>query len=233
MPGKLVFSFNSKQIGEFPLDKEVMTIGRKEDNDIRIENLAVSGHHAKLLTIFDDSFLEDLDSTNGTQVNGHNIKKHPLKNGDVIVIGKHELRYENANSVADDDTEKTVLIRPKAQQQPSYPNPAASNDVEYEPVQAAATKPPLEHAKLQILNGTGAGKELPLTKPSVKLGKSGSEVVQINRRPDGHFIVCLDQPNGAAPPKVNGEDIGARSVKLENHDIIEINRLKIEYFLAG
>ena len=66
MPGKLVFSFNSKQIDEFPLDKEVMTIVRKDDNDIRIENLVASGHHAKLLTIFDDSFLEDLDRTNDT-----------------------------------------------------------------------------------------------------------------------------------------------------------------------
>ena len=66
MPGKLVFSFNSKQIDEFPLDKEVMPIGRKDDNDIRIENLAVSAHHAKLLTIFDDSSLEDLDRTNDT-----------------------------------------------------------------------------------------------------------------------------------------------------------------------
>jgi pSer/pThr/pTyr-binding forkhead associated (FHA) protein len=77
-----------------------MTIGRKDDNDIRIDNLAVSGHHAKLLTIFDDSFLEDLDSTNGTYVNGRPITKHPLKNGDVIVIGKHELRYINESSAA-------------------------------------------------------------------------------------------------------------------------------------
>ncbi len=66
MPGKLVFSFNSKQIDEFPLDKEVMTIVRKDDNDIRIENLVASGHHAKLLTIFNDSFLEELDRTNKT-----------------------------------------------------------------------------------------------------------------------------------------------------------------------
>lgn len=81
MPGKLEFSFNSSSLGEFVLDKEVMTIGRKEDNDIRIENLAVSGHHAKLLTIFEDSFLEDLNSTNGTYVNGKPIDKHPLRNG--------------------------------------------------------------------------------------------------------------------------------------------------------
>ncbi len=77
MPGKLEFSFNSSKLGEFVLDKEVMTIGRKEDNDIRIENLAVSGHHAKLLTIFEDSFLEDLNSTNGTFVNGKPDRKAP------------------------------------------------------------------------------------------------------------------------------------------------------------
>ncbi|MBT6993303.1 MAG: FHA domain-containing protein, partial [Gammaproteobacteria bacterium] len=111
MPGKLEFSFNSSKLGEFPLDQEVMTIGRKEDNDIRIENLAVSGHHAKLLTIFDDSFLEDLDSTNGTFVNGKAIEKHPLKHGDVITIGKHELRYFNEASSLGMDEDKTVLIR--------------------------------------------------------------------------------------------------------------------------
>ncbi len=229
MPGKLEFSFNSQKIGEFILDKEVMTIGRKDDNDICIENLAVSGHHAKLLTIFDDSFLEDLESTNGTYVNGQPVKKHPLKNGDVITIGKHELRYLNDNLSAADDGEKTVLIRPKVQQ-PTYPSSVAPNEIEYEP---GLAKQKLEEAKLQILNGTGAGKELPLMKSSIKLGKSGAEVVQINRRPDGHFIVCLDTPAGAAPPKVNGEEIGDGARKLENHDVIEINRLKIEYYLAS
>ncbi len=229
MPGKLEFIFNANKIGEFNLDKEVMTIGRKEDNDICIENLAVSGHHAKLLTIFDDSFLEDLDSTNGTYVNGQPIKKHPLKNGDVITIGKHELRYLNDSMGMEDDNEKTVLIRPKTQQ-PTYPNSVAPNEIEYEPDNK---KDELESAKLQILNGSGAGKELPLNKSSVKLGKAGAEVVQINRRPDGHFIVCLDKPAGSAPPRVNGEDIGAGARKLQNHDVIEINRLKIEYYLAS
>lgn len=229
MTGKLEFSFNSNKIGEFALDKEVMTIGRKEDNDIRIENLAVSGHHAKLLTIFDDSFLEDLDSTNGTYVNGQAIKKHPLRSGDVITIGKHELRYMNDSATAaEEDGEKTVLIKPKTtSQSPSYPNPATNNGIDYEPVTD------LEKAKLQILNGSGAGKELPLVKASVKLGRAGSEVVQINKRPDGHFIVCLNNTAGIAPPRVNGEDIGAGARKLENHDVIEINRLKIEYYLAS
>lgn len=227
MPGKLELTFNANKLGEFNLDKEVLTIGRKEDNDICIENLAVSGHHAKLLTIFDDSFLEDLESTNGTFVNGKAVQKHPLKNGDVISIGKHELRFVNESNSLNGDDDKTVLIRPKADT-PSYNTSAQIETVEFE-----SNEPSIDLAKLQILNGSGAGKELPLVKPSVKLGKSGSEVVQINKRPDGHFIVCLDQSNNGATPKVNGEDIGARSVKLENHDVIEINRLKIEYFLAG
>ena len=236
MPGKLEFSFNSSKLGEFILDKEVMTIGRKEDNDIRIENLAVSGHHAKLLTIFEDSFLEDLNSTNGTYVNGQPIAKHPLRNGDVITIGKHELRYINEAAGVGDDGEKTVLIRkpemktPPPSQAP-HQSANADNSIDFE--SATSNGAALDKAKLQILNGTGAGRELALVKTSIKLGKSGAEVVQINKRPDGHFIVCLHTAQSGTQPRVNGEAIGSRAIKLENHDVIEINRLKIEYFLAS
>ncbi len=219
MAGKLEFSFNSSKLGEFPLNKEIMTIGRKEDNDIRIENLAVSGHHAKLLTIFEDSFLEDLSSTNGTFVNGKSIDKHPLRNGDIIVIGKHELRYVNDSASMGEDGEKTVLIRRK-------PEP------EVEHHSYSMNPPNIEKAKLQILNGKSAGKELPLVKESVKLGKTGGEIVQINKRPDGHFIVYLDQSANKSAPLINGESIGSRAIKLHNHDVIEINRLKIEYYLS-
>jgi pSer/pThr/pTyr-binding forkhead associated (FHA) protein len=219
MAGKLEFSFNSSKLGEFPLNKEIMTIGRKENNDIRIENLAVSGHHAKLLTIFEDSFLEDLNSTNGTFVNGKSINKHPLRNGDIIVIGKHELRYVNDAASMGEDSEKTVLIRRK-------PEPETAQK------SFSPSPPNIEKAKLQILNGKSAGKELPLIKESVKLGKTGGEIVQINKRPDGHFIVYLDQSANKSSPLINGESIGSRAIKLHNHDVIEINRLKIEYYLS-
>ncbi|MBT8148182.1 MAG: FHA domain-containing protein [Gammaproteobacteria bacterium] len=225
MSGKLEFSFNTNKIGEYSLDKEVMTIGRKDDNDIRIDNLAVSGHHAKLLTIFGDSFLEDLNSTNGTFVNGRSVAKHALKNGDVITIGKHELRYINYNNkpaaAPAGDIEKTVFIGAKT------PKSAPANN----------SKPNLDErlksAKLQLLNGKSSGKELFLEKESVRLGKPGMQVVSINRRPDGHFIVALEQTEECRPLKVNGVEIGSRSVKLQNHDIIEINQLKIEYYLGS
>lgn len=229
MPGKLEYSFNNSKLGEFPLVKEVMTIGRADDNDIRIDNLAVSAHHAKLLYLFDDSFLEDLNSTNGTYVNGKAIDKYPLKHGDIIIIGKHELRYINESKAYPGESEKTILIRPKAEP-PGYPGTVAVID---DDTLVRSELQDLKKARLQILNGRSAGRELALVKESVKLGKSGSEIVQINRRPDGHFIVCIDSQDNQQPLRVNGKDIGAGAIKLNNHDIIEINRLKIEYYLAS
>ena len=98
---KVVLSFNGNTVKEYELDKEVLTIGRKSDNDIHIENLAVSGNHAKILTILNDSFIEDLDSTNGTFIGDNKITRHTLQNGETIVIGKHELKYINESAAAD------------------------------------------------------------------------------------------------------------------------------------
>ena len=110
---KLILSLNEIIQGEYALNKERILIGRKPDSDIRIDNLAVSSKHALIVTILDDSFLEDLGSTNGTYVNGKLIKKHALKNGDVIGLGKHELKYVNEHATADDEEfEKTMIICP-------------------------------------------------------------------------------------------------------------------------
>jgi len=92
MAAKLILSLDGVVIKEYPLNKERMTIGRKAHNDIAIDNLAVSGEHAAIVTILHDSFLEDLDSTNGLEVNGKPTKKHFLQNNDVIEIGKYKLK---------------------------------------------------------------------------------------------------------------------------------------------
>ena len=94
---KLILTFNGDKIREYPLNKECLTIGRRTDNDVRIDNLAVSGHHAQIVTILNDSFLEDLNSTNGTYVNSRPVKKHALKDGDSIAIGKY-MRCSNISS---------------------------------------------------------------------------------------------------------------------------------------
>jgi len=112
---KLILSLDGSVIREIPLNKDRVTIGRKPQNDIPIENLAVSGEHACIVTILDDSFLEDLGSTNGTLVNGNPIKKHILQNNDVIEIGKYKIKYVveagTAAAAPADDFERTMVMR--------------------------------------------------------------------------------------------------------------------------
>src|SRR5215212_6601145 len=114
---KLILSMDGLVLKEIPLAKERTTIGRKPHNDIQIDNLAVSGEHAVIVTILNDSFLEDLGSTNGTVVNGNAIKKHFLQNNDVIELGKYKLKFvgEAAPAAAGAekaDFEKTMVLRP-------------------------------------------------------------------------------------------------------------------------
>lgn len=115
---KLILSMDGLVLKEIPLTKERTTIGRKPHNDIQIDNLAVSGEHAVIVTILNDSFLEDLGSTNGTLVNGKTVKKHFLQNNDVVELGKYKLKYIAEPSAAQPaekaDFEKTMVLRPSA-----------------------------------------------------------------------------------------------------------------------
>jgi len=114
---KLILSMDGLVLKEIPLSKERTTIGRKPSNDIQIDNLAVSGEHAVIVTIMNDSFLEDLGSTNGTIVNGNPVKKHFLQNNDVIELGKYKLKFlaePGAQPAAAADFEKTMVLRPSA-----------------------------------------------------------------------------------------------------------------------
>ena len=115
---KLILSMDGLVLKEIPLSKERTTIGRKAHNDIQIDNLAVSGEHAVIVTILNDSFMEDLGSTNGTLVNGNPVKKHFLQNNDIIELGKYKLKFiQEAGAqlaAAAADFEKTMVLRPSA-----------------------------------------------------------------------------------------------------------------------
>lgn len=235
MPAKLILSLNNSVLGEYPLDKERIVLGRKAENDIQVDNLAVSGQHAAIITILSDSFLEDLESTNGTYVNGKLVKKHALKNGDVITIGKHELKYVNDEATDEDDFEKTMIIRPgmaghaaaaaKAEEQ--APVPAGGDGA------AAAAAPggdaKLPAGKIQVLNGPGAGKELELKKALITLGRPGVQVAVITRRPQGYFITHVEGKH----PVVNGDSIGSQARGLKDHDVIELAGVKMEFFVQN
>lgn len=240
--GKLTLSLDGNVIQEIELQKERYTLGRLPDNDIRVDNLAVSGHHALIINILKDSFLEDLNSTNGTYVNGKLVKKHALKDGDVIAIGKHQLKYSQggAQSAASDDDdsgdefEKTMIIRPGSKTQSGAPSMDSVNKAMAaagaSPIADQQAKPgALPSGKLQVLSGAFAGRELELNKALTTLGRPGVQVAAITRRADGFFIVPVESTDGKAPT-VNSAPIGQAATKLKNNDVIEIAGVKMGFF---
>lgn len=233
---KLILSMDGMVLKEIPLAKERTTIGRKPQNDIQIDNLAISGEHAVVVTILNDSFLEDLGSTNGTFVNGHSVQKHFLQSGDTIELGKYRLKYinEGAPQAAAPDFEKTMILRPgampKAPEGMAPPAPAAPAAPAAAPVPPPAAAAAVPLGAIQILSGANAGKELELTKTLTTLGKPGVQVAVIARRPHGYFITHVE---GANFPVLNGKTLDAQAHALADHDVIELAGVKMEFFLKG
>ena len=275
---RLILSLDNQVLAEYNMTKERYTVGRLPDNDVRIDNPAVSGHHSLIINILNDSFLEDLNSTNGTYVNGKLIKKHALQHGDVITIGHHQLRFsdEQATETEQDEFEKTMVI-PAAQQNAEQlaeaeraaeiavaeaaaesvrDDPGVMLDadeaaaleetpkkkvIEEEPVRHTATSHGIDPAtapsalplaKLQVLSGTFAGRELDLTKALTTLGRPGVQVAAITRRAEGYFIVHVESGTEGDYPKINGKPIGAQAVRLEDNDVVQLAGVKMGFFAA-
>jgi pSer/pThr/pTyr-binding forkhead associated (FHA) protein len=243
---KLIYSLDGAFLGDIALDKERITIGRRPGNDIHIDNLAVSGEHAMITNIGKDAFLEDLGSTNGTLVNGKPVTKHILQNGDVIELGKYQLKYIGdapaVNVGGQDDFEKTMIIRPSAMkaEAPAVSAPSATAPSTMasavkaeapEPVPRPAAEVPTQGpvGKLQVLNGASQGKELVLTKALTTLGKPGVQVAVITKRPQGYFITHVE---GANYPSVNGKSVGAQAHPLNDHDVLELAGIKMEFYFS-
>lgn len=243
MPAKLILSMDGAVLKEYPLNKERTTIGRKPHNDIVIDNLAVSSEHAAIVTILNDSFLEDLDSTNGLAVNGTPTKKHFLQNNDVVEIGKYKLKYLNdqPTQTSAADFEKTMVLRAPVKISPSEGIAKSPLDVtvtrktEASPqfnatssgMVVEATAAQVSAAVVQILNGPNAGKELELVKNLTTLGKPGVQVAVLARRPHGFFITHVE---GGSFPTVNGSSIGEQPHQLRDHDLIELAGVKMEFY---
>lgn len=237
MHPKIVLSLNGSVVSEIDLNQEVTSIGRKAVNDIQIDNLAVSGSHAKILSLGNDCFLEDLESTNGTYVNGDRASKHVLKHGDKIMIGKHELLYQNEAAASaggnEEDFEKTMILKPYA---PGMGGEAEAGVAPEKP--AEATPPPADEipdeeigadfkAALQLLSGANVGKRLVLTKPLTRLGKPGAQVAAIQMRANGCYV--FNVPGSGKAPSLNGKDLGAKAALLKNGDILEIGAIRMKY----
>jgi pSer/pThr/pTyr-binding forkhead associated (FHA) protein len=266
MAAKIILSMDGVVLQEYTLSKERMTVGRKAHNDIVIDNLAVSGEHAAIVTIQNDSFLEDLDSTNGVMVNGMATKKHFLQNNDVIEIGKYKIKYLNdqPTQTTAADFERTMVLRapvkpaagkPALATTQAIPKVVTSEDALDATGKFNATGPlsgplakaaalastgagtapnkvtsPQLPAVVQILNGPNAGKELELVKNLTTLGKPGVQVAVLARRPHGYFLTHVE---GVTFPLVNGESLGENLRQLNDHDIIELAGVKMEFYFKS
>lgn len=222
---RLILSMDGLVLKEMVLDKERTTIGRKPHNDIQIDNLAISGDHAAIVTILNDAFLEDMNSTNGTYVNGQPVKKHVLKNSDVIELGKYRLKFLTDSSASAAQEQDVGVTFPQPAPEETDAAGLATTGAEASGQASPGSSPTL--GVVQILSGAHAGRTLELSKSLTTLGKPGFQVAVITRRPHGYFITHVE---GTVFPVVNGRSLDAQAHRLNEHDIIEIAGVKMEFF---
>ncbi|MBI3900222.1 MAG: FHA domain-containing protein [Gammaproteobacteria bacterium] len=235
---KLIIKYNEAVIDHIELRQGDMKIGRRSGCEIVLDHLAISGEHANIFTIGGDSFIQDLNSTNGTFINNKRVAKHHLRNGDTISIGQHSLVYLNEPAFQDthegDTLAKTVVINPSA---PVAPTPARASTAT--PTPAPAPDRPLPEVKpaaptierrgtLFVLDGANSGKRIELTKAVTNLGKTGKQAGVITRTSDGYMLEASKEGD---IPKVNGRAISSSGNKLRNGDIIEVAGIRVQFYL--
>jgi hypothetical protein len=216
---KMIVSIDGVVIKEVQLSKDRTTLGRRPYNDIVIDNLAVSGEHAVLLMNGNEVYLEDLNSTNGTYVNGKAVKKQLLQNADTVEIGKYKIKYVNEAPGA--NFEKTMIIKQGSAGMPAAP---------LQPPAAAPARPPepvaAQHAAIKVLSGAAAGREVALVKVVTTIGKPGVAVAAITKRPHGFVVAHVE---GTTRPSVNGTVIGAEPVALRHGDLLELAGTQMQF----
>ena len=225
---KMIVSIDGVVIKEVQLTKDRTTLGRRPYNDIVIDNLAVSGEHAVLQMLESEVFLEDLNSTNGTYVNGKAAKKQLLQNGDTIEVGKYKIKFVNeavggnaAPALLDNkkagDMGLAVAqtnVSPSTIPVPMSVSVGAAGGLDFLP------------ASIKVLSGVAAGRAVPLTKVVTTIGKPGVAVAAITRRQRGFFVHHVE---GAGNPSLNGTPIGTEPVALKNGDLVELAGTQMQF----
>ena len=224
---KMIVSIDEVVIKEVQLTKDKTTLGRRPYNDIVIDNLAVSGEHAVLQMTAGEVYLEDLNSTNGSYLNGTAVKKQQLQNGDTIEIGKYKIKF--VADPAGNNFDKTMVIkaRPAAPYQPpsaggtpsGFATVTGSDSLEMSTLQAS----------IKVLSGAASGREVPLTKVVTTIGKPGVAVAAITRRKQGFVVHHVE---GAGNPMLNGAPISEAPMPLKNGDVIELAGTQMQFIQA-
>ena len=232
----LTLKFKDTKLEDYRLQKgHSLTIGRRQNNDVTIENLAVSGHHAKIDSVADGFVLVDLQSKNGSFVNEQLINSHWLKNGDVISIGKHSLDffYSEDEVMPDSDAdkiEKTMVIDTS-----QHRNMMKKSNSKIPKPLTKGNKNEIVGVLTYLAGGSG---KIKLNGKITKLGKHrtsdivvkglfvGRTSVTISKRPDGFYLSYV---GGLSRPKLNDKTV-KQSAILNDLDIIDIGSTKLQFF---
>lgn len=218
---KIILMADGVILQHMTLVKDRITIGRRPSNDIVIDHLSISGQHAAITTIADDAFLEDLGSTNGTLVNGQLVKKHFLQDGDVIELAKYRIKYQTEAQSGSSQHDNNTAANTLTQTTQAY-NPSTINGLDdgYDALRPASIK---------ILSGSHSGKQMPLAKAFVTIGRPGIAVAAITRSPQGYAITHIE---GAQTPIVNGQPIGAAAHALQDGDVLNLADTEMQFIFG-
>ena len=229
---KVLLKYKEAAVKEIPLDKEETTIGRKPDNDIVIDNQAVSGHHASIKVEGDKLVLEDLGSLNGTFVNSQKISKTELFNGDVVLIGVHTLNVTSEKNRSQET--KGFAVRGRSMDETMVIAPDDQKKI----ITAADKNLPEPLGGFVVLEGSTQQKDYELKERVSAIGKEDGSAIKlkglfapklaamVNRRKEGYFIT----PAGGKELKVNGKIIDRRC-DLKDGDLVEVASLKLQFYL--
>ena len=245
----IVYDPTGKVMQERQLDRERIKIGRRADSEVHLDHLSVSGEHVQITNIRNDSFLQDLGSTNGVRVNGRLVKNHHLQNGDEISVAAFSLKFVFEPWVMPESSWATTIAK-TAKVTPPYTS-TRSDDTLFEighdnslgltrelisqrmasPTTQtggdATTTMEVGIGVIRLMGGHGAGKQLELDKPILTLGKPGIQTAVIGKKSAGYFLTYVE---GMTYPLVNGVEVGATPCHLQNHDIIEVAGTRLEFF---
>ena len=229
--GKLVVSLDGVVIKEVQITKDKTTLGRRPYNDIVIDNLAVSGEHAVLQMVGQDVFIEDLNSTNGTYINGKAVKKQLLAHNDTVEVGKYKIKF-----MVDDGTdyEKTMIMKPGAMSSSGtgagYTSSGRTSSFGALGGSPGGPSGNVGPATIRVMNGAAAGREVVLTKVVTTVGKPGVQVASITKRPGGYVLAHVE---GALRPTVNNTPLAGETVGLKNGDVIELAGTQMQFVQAA
>jgi pSer/pThr/pTyr-binding forkhead associated (FHA) protein len=226
MSNKLILALDGEILREYDIEREFMSIGRKHENDIQLNDLTVSGRHALISKVGDHVYIEDLNSTNGTLVNGNYVSKLALQHGNVIQIGHYLFTFFNDDK---ETYEPTMFIKAELDDtQVVLP--------EWEMNERAINMRGQPLGALRKLHDAVSSVGIEMRKPFSTIGYEGKKLALINRGAKGYSIVAIKQDTSrkaAEIPRLNGKEIGPSAVTLHEHDIISIAGIDMEFYFIN